>query len=305
MGMSQAGLQKGTGAGSLLSLIGVAAVWGATFPLVHDGIVSVATLPFLQLRFLVAVAFLAPLVAIRARHTRWLHPRSIAPGIMLAAGFLLQTEGLRTTSPSVSAFLTGTSVVIVPLLGTLLGWEKGSLARWIAVTLAMGGIFLLQGARLPGRWTAGETATILCAVAFAGQILLVGRFAPGAGDPIPFAAGQIVVAALGLLVAGAFRGELLAFAPMTRAAWFAALFTGVLATAAAFLVQTWAQKGVSASVVAVCFATEPVFAALVSVLFYADKLGHVAWVGGALVTLATLAASIEPKGRIGRPSAPA
>jgi drug/metabolite transporter (DMT)-like permease len=140
----------------------------------------------------------------------------------------------------------------------------------------------------------GESATVLCAVAFACQILLVGRLAPRAGNPLAFAAGQIVVAAICLSAAGIIRGEWFGSERLPRGAISAALFTGTLATAFAFLAQTWAQRRVSPSVVAVCFASEPVFAALVSVLIYGDRLGPVPWVGAFLVTLAMAVAALEP-----------
>lgn len=285
--------------GPVCLLILIAAIWGATFPLVRDGVARVATLPFLQLRFLIAAGFLVPAALARGGLPKLLHPRCIAPGLLLAAGYFLQTEGLRTTGPSVSAFLTGTSVVIVPVIGTTLRWEKGRAGRWGAALLALSGIFLLQGARLPDRWSLGETATVFCAVAFAGQILLVGRSAPRAGDPLCFAAGQILVAAIGLLAAGVVRGELLTSTRIPPEATYAALFTGVAATAFAFFAQTWAQRRVSPSSVAICFASEPVFAAVVSVLLYEDRLPPVAWVGALCIMAAMSIAALEPVGRVG------
>jgi len=272
---------------------------GATFPLVHDGIAGVASLPFLQARFLLAAFALIPVVLMRSGIRSMFQARCIVPGALLAAGYLLQTEGLRTTSPSVSAFLTGASVVIVPVLGVLLRWETGSPARWGAVILALFGIFLLQETRLPDRWSAGESMTALCALAFAAQIVLVGRCARAAGDPVSFTCGQLVVAAFVLLASGVIRGEMLYSALFSREALIAAVFTGLLATALAFFVQTWAQRDVPAGVVAVCFAGEPLFAALVSAIFYGDRLSAIAWTGAALVTAAMLIAALESDGRRG------
>lgn len=296
-GRSQGSLGGRARFAALLALIGVSAIWGATFPLMHDAIVGIPTLSFLQLRFLLATVAVVPVALARGKPSALLHARCVAPGLMLAAGYALQTEGLRTTSPSISAFLTGTSVVIVPAVGALLGLDRGGLWRWTAVVLALGGIFFLQGARLPDRWSSGESATMLCAVAFAGQILLVGRSAARAGDPFAFAAGQIVVATLGLLLAGIVRGELFVATPIRPGAWFAALFTGLLATALAYWVQTWAQRRVSSGVAAVCFASEPAFAAVVSVFFYGDRLAPLAWAGAASVAIATLLTVIAPNGR--------
>ena len=147
----------------------------------------------------------------------------------------------------------------------------------------------------------GETATVFCAVAFAGQILMVGRSAPSAGEPLFFASGQILVAAIGLLAVGAVRGELLTSTRIPPEAAYAALFTGVAATAFAFFAQTWAQRRVAPSSVAICFASEPLFAVFVSVLLYGDHLPPVAWIGAVCVMAAMSIAAFEPAGPTGSP----
>ncbi|MBM3287272.1 MAG: DMT family transporter [Candidatus Eisenbacteria bacterium] len=276
------------GVAAFASLVGVAAVWGATFPLVRGAIEGVPTASFLLIRFLFAGALLLPFAIRRGGLAAVMHPRAASPGLCLALGYLLQTEGLRTTGPSVSAFLTATSVVIVPLLATILGWERAQARRFAAALLALAGVFLLAGGGMPTVWSSGETLTLLCAVAFAGQILLVAKIATPDSDSLSLAAGQIAYAAIALGAGAIARGGDPGVAGLDAEAWFAAGFTGLLATAAAFHVQAWAQRRISPGPVAICFATEPLFAAACSVLFYGDRLGVTAWLGAILVSCAVL-----------------
>lgn len=276
--------RKRTAAGDA-ALIGVAAIWGITFPIVAEAIGPIDTASFVQARFLLA-ALVVGLAAARMRGIRSLLPAaSIPPGLLLAAGFLLQTEGLRTVGPSASAFLTGTNVVIVPILASAAGWERARARSWVAAAVAMGGILLLQGLRMPASWSRGETWTLLCAVAFAGQIVVLGRLAPGR-DPLSMASGQMLSAAAVLTLLAAVRTGSPVPADAIRGAAPAIALTGLLATAGAFFVQTWAQRSVPSTHVAICLSGETVFAALFSILFFGDSLPALGWCGAAMVLLA-------------------
>ncbi len=282
-----------------LSLVVVAAIWGVTFPLVQHAIVGVPVLAFLLLRFAAAILILAPLAIRRGGLRFFADPLGVAPGLCMAAGYWFQTEGLRSVSPSVSAFITGTYAVLVPILAGALGWERTNLRRWISVALALLGIYLLQG-KLPDRWTLAETWTALCAVAFALQIVLTGRVAPRHRDPLALGATQLAVATVCFAAAAAFRGELPHPAALPGGVWFAVLFTGWLATAVAFLTQAWAQRIVPSGHVAICFANEPLFAAAISIIFFGDRFPLLGWVGAAAVIAATLLVTLEPTGEAAR-----
>ncbi|MBD3161137.1 MAG: EamA family transporter [Candidatus Eisenbacteria bacterium] len=285
-------MERGRTAAGDAALIGVAAIWGITFPIVAEAIRPVGTAEFVQARFLLAALAVGAAAARRGGFRAVLPGVSILPGLLLAAGFLLQTEGLRTVGPSASAFLTGTNVVFVPILASLFTGERTTPRRWAAVAAAFCGIFLLQGLRLPDSWSRGETWTLLCALAFAGQIVALGRLAPGR-DPLSMASGQMISAAVVLTVlAMAETGAPLPLEAISRAAP-AILLTGLLATAAAFFVQTWAQRRVPTTHVAICLSGETVFAAAFSVVFFGDALPVLGWCGAAAVALAILLVTTE------------
>jgi drug/metabolite transporter (DMT)-like permease len=284
-----------------LSLVAVAAIWGLTFPLVQHAIVGMPVLAFLLLRFAAATLILAPL-AVRRGGIRFLtDPGGVIPGICMAAGYWFQTEGLRTVSPSVSAFITGTYVALVPIIAGILGWEKTNARVWGSVALALLGVYLLQG-KMPDHWTTAETWTALCAVAFAFQIVLTGRSAPRHRDTLALGATQIVVSMVIFAGIAAARDELPRLTQLRGETWFAALFTGWLATVVAFLVQAWAQGHVPSGHVAICFANEPLFAAGISILFFGDRLGLLGWLGAAAIIAATLLVTLGPSAAADRRS---
>ena len=76
----------------VLLLLLVTAVWGWTFVLVKDAITQYPTLPFLEIRFLLALVVLVVLVH-RLPTRRELRIGAVI-GVALAGGYLTQTAGL-------------------------------------------------------------------------------------------------------------------------------------------------------------------------------------------------------------------
>jgi drug/metabolite transporter (DMT)-like permease len=270
-----------------LALLAITAVWGFTFTAVKEALDAADPFPFLAVRFALAAVVLLLVFPRRVFRANLRGVGSAAlMGVWLTAGYALQTTGLVYTTASKSAFITGLSVVLVPILSFAISRIRprgGSLA---AVLFAAAGLYLLTSPRAGGV-SIGDFLTLGCAVAFALHIATTERVAPH-HDPVPLAFWQIVTTAVACsLVAIASPGRGLGLTPWTLAAL---LITGILATAAAFLVQTWAQRRTSATHVAVIFTAEPVFAALFSWLVQHEALGPGKLLGGALIVLGMLAA---------------
>src|ERR1022692_1157145 len=94
-----------------LLLLVICVAWGATFVLEQAALRHVSTLLFLLLRFGVAAVVLLACGGNPFRHFR----AGALVGVFLFLGCFLQAQGLRLTSPSKSAFITGLCVVLVPL----------------------------------------------------------------------------------------------------------------------------------------------------------------------------------------------
>jgi drug/metabolite transporter (DMT)-like permease len=260
----------------VLLLVLVTAVWGSTFVLVKDAISHYPTLPFLAIRFALAALVM---IAVVRRAPGWKLVRVGLPiGVALAAGYLLQTVGLQTTSPGNAGLLTGLFVVFTPLLEGLVGVHV-PVRTVVAAVLALAGTALLTGSgfALPHL---GDLLVVGCALAFAVHIVLLSRWAPGL-PPAPLAMVQMLTAAL--LFGGASLPQLRV--PPTGV-WFAIAVTGVLASALGFLIQTWAQSYLSASRTALVLSTEPAWALLAAILLAGQHFGLVQGAGAALLLLA-------------------
>ncbi|MBQ1549908.1 MAG: DMT family transporter, partial [Clostridia bacterium] len=96
-------------------------------------------------------------------------------GTMLTIAANLQQAGIALSGAGKSGFITALYVVLVPVLGIFL--KKRVPARvWISVVIAVIGLYLLS--IQPGEFsiTRGDFLLILCALAFAFQIMTIDRY---------------------------------------------------------------------------------------------------------------------------------
>jgi drug/metabolite transporter (DMT)-like permease len=274
-----------------LLLLGTVLVWGATFTLVKSALADASPLLFNLMRMALATV---ALIAINRRHLRgvaWPQVRAGAmAGVFLAVGYQFQTLGLTRTSPAKSAFITGLVVVFVPAL-TLVpafrppgtgrpGWSSG-----VGAVLAFAGLFLITtptGTRLGNLATSigpGDLLTLVCAVAFAAHLLTLARFSKG------MAAGLLATLQIGFATATTlftlpFEDSHALFTPRLLVTL---AVCSLLATAAAFTIQSFAQQVLPPTHTVVILTLEPVFAWVTSLLVLHEGLAQRALVGAALI----------------------
>ncbi len=264
-----------------LLLVSVTAVWGSTFFLIHDLVEHVPPADFLAVRF--GIAAVVMFVLFR-RQTLALTRRELRVGLVLGALYgvaqVLQTTGLQHTDASVSGFITGTYVVLTPVLGAVLLHDRIGRVTWFAVGLATLGLALLslQGFSVG----VGEALTLLSALLYAGHIVALGRWStPGAA--VGLATVQAGVITLVAAVVAVPDGLTL---PADGRQWASLLYMALVAGALALWAQTWAQAHLTATRAAIVMALEPVFAALFAVTLGGEDLTRRMLVGGALVVAA-------------------
>lgn len=283
-----------------LLLLGVAAIWGWTFVLVKEGVGEVGPFTFLSHRFGIAFVLLALLFH---RHLqgvpRAVWARGIGIGLALFGGYALQTWGLVHTAATKSAFITGLSVVLVPLLGATAFRERVGGAAWFgAVVSAIGLGLIVFGTHLNiSSFNVGDGLTALCAVSFAAQILLVSRFTRPS-NYLPILVAQIGVVA-GLSGVGWVVVEGAAWT-ISWVAWRSILVTAVLATALAYWLQNRFQPYSTAARAAIIYTGEPVFAGVFGVALLGERLSGGQWLGAGLILAAMLLAQWPTIRRISR-----
>src|ERR1700724_2559805 len=127
-----------------LALAACTLLWGATFVVVKNALDYSSVFMFLAVRFSLAALLMT---AFRPRVLRNLKKEELlagaALGVFMFGGYAFQTAGLQYTTPAKSGFVTGSSVVLVPLLLGIF-WKR-RLTAWVYVgTLAaVAGLFLL------------------------------------------------------------------------------------------------------------------------------------------------------------------
>lgn len=292
-----------------LMLVLVAALWGLTFLGTQFTLRFGGAVELVAWRFGIATLML---VAINLRHVRGLTRAEVKAGLLvglpMAAGYVLQTEGLNSIESSRSAFFTALYVVLVPLAQALLLRRAPSRVTWVGALFAFGGLTMMSVGE-GGGWGLGrgEILTLLGTLAITAEILVVGMFAP-AVDPRRFALVQMaVVAVLSFLL------QPVVDAQVTLPSQELLLGATVLG-AGSVIIQvgiSWAQRTVSQSRAAVIYATEPVWAGAVG---YAagERMGASAFVGAFLILSGILAcisradirAEREPQARGPRSAAP-
>jgi drug/metabolite transporter (DMT)-like permease len=264
---------------ALAALILVTAVWGVTFVQVKDAVALYPLFAFLAVRFAIATAVLAPVAAPRLRRLgRRGAIAGAALGLLLAAGYALQTAGLERTTVSSTGFVTGLYVVFTPLLALALFRVRIGPAVGIGVAVSTLGLALLSG--VGGASSVGDLLVLGGAAAYSLQIVLLERFARRY-DALAFTQVEMAAAFAGFAVVAVALGQL--ELPRGWTVWGALLVTGVFASALSFLVQTWAQRRITATRAALAFALEPVWTAVFGYWLAGDRLGAWGWAGAALI----------------------
>ena len=212
-------------------------------------------------------------------------------GLALFAGMAAQQVGLLTTSVTNSGFLTGLYVVFTPLIAILLFRELPHPVIWPGALLALVGIFLLSGGDL-GALLVGDLLTILSALFWALQVVMIARFVGQSGRPLALSFVQFLVTAmLGATVALLFEpivwGRIVDAAPEI-------LYTGVFASGLAFTLQVIGQRYTTAPQAAIFLSSEAPFAAVFAFLWLGERIGFAGVAGCALIFAAMLIVELVP-----------
>ncbi len=286
-----------------LSLAFCTLLWGATFVVVKDSLAYSSVFIFLAARFTLAAVLMA---AFRPQVFRALKREELlagaALGFFMFGGYAFQTAGLLYTTPAKSGFITGSSVVMVPLLLGIFWGRRLTLWVYGGVSAAVFGLYFLtvpvEGISHLNR---GDLLTFIAAGLYAMHIILVGDYTRRHSVAALSVLQVAACAALAWLATGV--ASVSGWEP-ARFGWQAESLVGiaicaVLATAVAFSIQLWAQQFTTSSHAAILFTLEPVFASITSYLLLRERLGKRALLGAAFVLAGILIAEL-----LGPPAAP-
>lgn len=291
-----------------LSLLFVAFIWGVTFVIVQQAIDLLPPLLFNGIRFLCAALLLFIIIFFRKETAgltakTWKH--GIILGVCLAVGYAFQTIGLLYTTVSKTGFITGLSVVLVPLLSLMLLRKKPAPGAAIGSITAAAGLYLLTAGGAGG-WNIGDFFVLICAFGFAFHIIFTDVYTQSSST-LALTAVQIVTVTV-LCFAGGFlledwQSALTTANLLNSAVWSSLLITAFLATALAFFIQTAAQKHTTPTRVVLILAMEPVFGALTAFFWIDERLAAAGLTGCVFIFIGMLLAEIPVQKLFGLKSA--
>jgi len=273
------------------ALVGITALWGSTFLIVHIAMKHSGPWFFVGLRFLVAAVVAAVVFRSALRGMRaidlW---AGVAIGVTIYLGYGLQSAGLQTINSSTSAFITAFYVPLVPLLQWVVLRKAPGRMTLIGVGLAFVGLLLVAGPGASGAGLgAGEILTIISTLAIAGEVILIGLFA-GRVELGRVTIVQLAVAGLLALVTMPVVGEAV---PAFSWGWLIPAVGLGVASCVIQLTMNWAQKSVSPTRATIIYAGEPVWAGVVGRLA-GERMGPIALVGAALIVIGMVVSELRP-----------
>jgi drug/metabolite transporter (DMT)-like permease len=286
-----------------LSLALCSLLWGATFVVVKNALDHASVFIFLAVRFsLAAVLMLAWSTRALRRFERDDLFAGLRLGCFMFLGYAFQTAGLQYTTPAKSGFVTGSSVVLVPLLLALFWGRRLTWGAYAGALIAVLGLYFLT---IPsegiGHSNRGDILTFVAAGLYAVHIILVGEYTRQRSARALSLIQVAACAAMAWVTAGAAAA--IRWQP-ARFEWRFELILGtvicaVFATAMAFSIQLWAQQYTTPSHAAILFTLEPVFAVITSYLLIRERLGARAMLGAMFVLAGIFVAEM-----LGPPAAP-
>ena len=288
--------------------LAAALIWGLAFVAQDVAAESIGAFTFNALRFFIAVAFLIAVKAVvfavrgkrrparpsadeRRAYAKRLALASAMIGSALAAASVLQQQGLRLgTDAGKSGFITALYIVLVPIFG-LIFKRRVRPIFWIGIALATAGMYLLSVKRGSFRLEPGDLLTLLCAFAFAVQILLIDRFSKGL-DSIDLCIGEFIAAGIITGVGALFEKQ---YPASMGTILLPLLYVAIFSSGVAYLLQILAQKDGDPTLVSLLFSMESVFSVIAGALILGHSMTAREYAGCGLILAAVVISQLPVK----------
>ncbi len=269
------------------ALLACSFLWGITFVVVKNALADISVFAYLAVRFVLGAL---PMVWMYREDLRRLTRAEawagVQIGLLMFGGYAFQTEGIPLTTPSKAAFITGLSVVLVPVFLAVFWRRRIGAWAWSGAAASFAGLYFLT---VPKQGFAelnhGDILVMGCAVLYALQIIFIarysGKYSLGALSCLQVSlTGVLATIAVPVLHAAGWERFFVRFTfPMI----FGVLVTAIFTTALAYPLLVWGQRHTTATNTALILTTEPVFAALTSFFMLHERLGGRSLAGAVLI----------------------
>ncbi len=261
--------------------------WGVTFVVVKDALLDISVFGYLAARFVLGAL---PMIWIYREDLRKLTREEawagVQVGLFMFGGYSFQTAGIARTTPSKAAFITGLSVVLVPVFLAAFWRKKIGAWAWAGAAASFAGLYLLTVPREGFvDLNRGDLLVMGCAVLYAFQIIFIsrysGKYSLGALSCLQvILAGVLATIAVPILNVTGLEHF---FVRYTFQMEFGVIVTAIFTTALAYPLLVWGQRHTTATNTALILTFEPVFAAITSFIVMRERLGGRPLAGAALI----------------------
>ncbi|MFP4368477.1 MAG: DMT family transporter [Bacteroidota bacterium] len=278
-----------------LALLSMTFIWGGTFTFTKLGIQDVNPSLYIILRFV--IAFILSII-IFGKYFKNISPDVIRQGLILGfffgGGFLLQTYGLKFTSVTKSAFITGLAVPLVPFVYKLV--EKKLIGFWskVGVVIATIGLWIFTDPELD-TINLGDILTLASTLFWAFYITYMDVFTRGRtefAETAQFVILQFIgAAALCLVFFLLFELHELKINPGANL-YISLAFNGIMASFLVTFIHTAVQKYTTPVKAGLIFSLEPVVASIIAVIVFSEIMTIRGYTGAVILLCGVLASEL-------------
>ncbi|MFJ9613783.1 DMT family transporter [Streptomyces noursei] len=269
-------------------LLLVALVWGSSYLAAKTATVALPVLAVLFARYAISALACGTLVFSRRQRRRWTRAEvrvGSLLGVTQATVLVLETYGVAHTSAANAGLIISLTIVLTPLLDRT-GSRRLPGTFFLAAGLCVVAVGLLTSSTGLHAPRLGDVLMLAAAVVRAGHVALVGRLTVGRPmDPLHLTTVQTVVGT-SLFLPLAFT-HLPDLVHSSAATWTQLLYLALFCSVFAFLAQTWAVQGTSASRASLLLGTEPIWAVAIGISVGGERLTLWAALGAVLMVAGT------------------
>ena len=285
---------------SFSCLIACALIWGTTFIAQDTGMDNIGPFTFNSVRFFVGFLAVSPFVFLfeKQKITDQIKNNSnqfiklILPvGVFLFLGCIFQQVSLLYTDIANSAFFTIFYVPMVPIIIYFLFSEKLHWSIWPSVLACVTGGYLLSDLN-NSSIRFGDALVLIGALFWALHIIYIGKIIKQFDLPFTIALIQnLIVAVLSFILVLLFE-EINFF--KIKLETIEILYAGILSGGAAFALQLFGQRNISAAPAAIVMSLEGAIAAIAAWVILNQVLGFGNILGCTLILFGILFSQLLP-----------
>ncbi len=269
-------------------LLITATIWGLSFVAQSVGMDHVGPFTFTSVRMCLGALFLMPFLLCARRRLKITNPveyahrstpayrktllmGSICCGLCLFGGESLQQFGLvHDTEVGKAGFITALYIVLVPLIGLILGRKTGWLV-WVAVAIAIGGLWFLCVPPEGFLIRLGDFYTLLCAFVFSLHILVISFFVTKVNG-VELSAGQFICGSI-MASCAMLLTETPTIEGLQGAMW-PLLWAGIMSNGIAYTLQIVGQRGMNETVASLIMSLESAIAVIAGWVLLGEVLSE-------------------------------